>query len=822
MSGFPNATNTGVPAGVTLTPYYGDLVINTPGAVIEGLDIHGQVTINASNVTLKNCKVTDSGYWVVRVMPDASGVIVQDCEINGTGTNNDGQHGILGVGTFLRNNIYNCENGITIGGNASTLIQDNYIHDLKASGAPHFDGVQLDGGNSNVTIRHNTIIVGTDAVSAVMINNYFGPISNIIVDNNQLVGGQYTVYSDGSLNRYSITGVQLTNNDMRKGNYGYWLVRNNAQSPVFFGNVDDVTGNLISGQQVSDPSGGTTDPVDTTAPTVSGVVASPSTATLTTGNTVTLKVNFSEAVTVSSGGQPTLTLNNGGAANYVSGSGSTALTFSYVVAAGQNTADLAVTRLNLNGATIRDAAGNNAVLSGAATNPAGTLAINTTPTPVDTTAPTVSGVVASPSTATLTTGNTVTLKVNFSEAVTVSSGGQPTLTLNNGGAANYVSGSGSTALTFSYVVAAGQNTADLAVTRLNLNGATIRDAARNNAVLSGAATNPAGTLAINTTPTPVDTTAPLLTRISPTDNSTDVARDSNLVLTFSEPAVPGSGNIVIHNRSDGTTKNIAITDTSQVTFSGNQVTINPSSDLAADSRYYVTIASGVIRDAAGNDYAGISNRWTFNFTTDAPVDPQPPADTTPPLLTSVSPTDNSTDVSRYSNLVLTFSETAVPGSGDILIYNSDDNTIAERIPVADSDQVTFSGDTVTIDPSSALKSGSSYYVTVDPGAIRDVAGNDYAGISDRWSLNFTTADGSRHHRSFSSVTEANATNSDNTGASLPSDSTQAASIALLAQSTASFVRPADQSGGAIVQDPQSTTSTETLTQPHNGHHGWHP
>ena len=118
--------------------------------------------------------------------------------------------------------------------------------------------------------------------------------------------------------------------------------------------------------------------VDTTAPTVISVVASPSTATLTTGNTVTLKVNFSEMVTVSSGGQPTLTLNDGGTANYVSGAGSEALTFSYAVSAGQNTADLAVTRLNPNGATIRDAAGNNAVLSGAATNPAGTLAIDTT------------------------------------------------------------------------------------------------------------------------------------------------------------------------------------------------------------------------------------------------------------------------------------------------------------------------------------------------------------------------------------------------------------------------------------------------------------
>src|SRR6476620_8553964 len=102
-NGFPDATSTGVPAGVTLTPYNGNLVISTPGAVIEGLDIHGTVTINANNVTLKNVKVTASDNWVVRVMPGKTGVVVQDSELNGVGTGNDGSSGILGAGTFLRN-----------------------------------------------------------------------------------------------------------------------------------------------------------------------------------------------------------------------------------------------------------------------------------------------------------------------------------------------------------------------------------------------------------------------------------------------------------------------------------------------------------------------------------------------------------------------------------------------------------------------------------------------------------------------------------------------------------------------------------------------
>ena len=72
-------------------------------------------------------------------------------------------------------------------------------------------------------------------------------------------------------------------------------------------------------------------------------------------------VEFSEKVRVR--GHPLLKLNDGGLAQYAGGSGTKALKFAYTVAAGQNTPDLAVTSLVLaGGATIKDAAGNNAVL----------------------------------------------------------------------------------------------------------------------------------------------------------------------------------------------------------------------------------------------------------------------------------------------------------------------------------------------------------------------------------------------------------------------------------------------------------------------------
>ena len=95
--------------------------------------------------------------------------------------------------------------------------------------------------------------------------------------------------------------------------------------------------------------------------------ASPSAGTENPGDTITVTLTLSEVVTVT--GTPTLTLNDGGTATYAGGSGTNALTFSYTVGASDSTVSaLAITAVNLpSGATINDAAGNIANLSGALT-----------------------------------------------------------------------------------------------------------------------------------------------------------------------------------------------------------------------------------------------------------------------------------------------------------------------------------------------------------------------------------------------------------------------------------------------------------------------
>ncbi|MGY6030913.1 beta strand repeat-containing protein [Phytobacter sp. AG2a] len=114
----------------------------------------------------------------------------------------------------------------------------------------------------------------------------------------------------------------------------------------------------------------------------------------------------------------------------------------------------------------------------------------------------------------------------------------------------------------------------------------------------------------------VDNTAPLLTSSTPQDNVGSVAAGANLTLTFSENVLAGSGHITLVNDSNSSlNKVIDITDSSQVSISGNTVTVNPTTDLAAGANYHVQIDSTALHDTAGNDYAGISTSTGLNFTT---------------------------------------------------------------------------------------------------------------------------------------------------------------------------------------------------------------
>ncbi|NVK53355.1 MAG: Ig-like domain-containing protein, partial [Flavobacteriaceae bacterium] len=119
----------------------------------------------------------------------------------------------------------------------------------------------------------------------------------------------------------------------------------------------------------------------------------------------------------------------------------------------------------------------------------------------------------------------------------------------------------------------------------------------------------------NFTITVEDATAPTLTSTSPADNATNVALDANLELTFSENIQAGTGAILIKRVSDDVTKAIINVTSGQVSITGNVLTINPTLVFDSNTEYYIELQATTIDDLAGNSFAGIADKTTFNFTT---------------------------------------------------------------------------------------------------------------------------------------------------------------------------------------------------------------
>ena len=157
-----------------------------------------------------------------------------------------------------------------------------------------------------------------------------------------------------------------------------------------------------------------------------------------------------------------------------------------------------------------------------------------------------------------------------------------------------------------------------------------------------------------------------------------------------------------------------------------QVTLTGNPDFEAKAGYSFTV---VATDLAGNHSQQLVTLAINNMD-----------DTTPTLVTA-TPADDASNVAVGADIVLSFSEAVLAGTGFIRIVNDDNPNLSLTIDVLDSSQVNINGATVTVNPSSDFLAGGNYHIEVDSGALKDVAGNSYAGISGGTALNFAVTAG---------------------------------------------------------------------------------
>ena len=113
------------------------------------------------------------------------------------------------------------------------------------------------------------------------------------------------------------------------------------------------------------------------------------------------------------------------------------------------------------------------------------------------------------------------------------------------------------------------------------------------------------------------------------------------------------------------------------------------------------------------------------------------SDVTPPTVSVFNPVNSATSIALSGNLVITFSENIQKGTtGNIVIKRTVDNVVVQSTAVTAA-AVTVSSATATI-PYSGLANSTGYYVNIDAGSFKDLAGNNYAGITATTTWTFTT------------------------------------------------------------------------------------
>ncbi|HET9277554.1 MAG TPA: Ig-like domain-containing protein, partial [Flavitalea sp.] len=113
-----------------------------------------------------------------------------------------------------------------------------------------------------------------------------------------------------------------------------------------------------------------------------------------------------------------------------------------------------------------------------------------------------------------------------------------------------------------------------------------------------------------------------------------------------------------------------------------------------------------------------------------------PVDVTPPAIVNLTPVNGATNLPVNISASVKFNEDVLKGTGNIRIRRATDNSIYQTINIT-SGAVTVSSSTVNI-ALNPLEVNTAYYVEIDNGAITDLEGNPFAGISGNATWNFTT------------------------------------------------------------------------------------
>jgi hypothetical protein len=205
VCGFPDPTNTGVTAGVSLTPR-GSITITQPGTVVSGADVTGTIKIYASNVTVENTRVTQTstcgptnscGNYAIAIAPGLTGVKILRVETRtapGASCEQDVRNTGAAV-TIEAAYLHACDGNIYAAG--PTLLKDSYGIAKLDIATDHIENVYFN--ETSFKAIHDTLLNPIEQTAVIFGNSGGGTdvpdcSNRLTVLGSLLAGGGYTLY----------------------------------------------------------------------------------------------------------------------------------------------------------------------------------------------------------------------------------------------------------------------------------------------------------------------------------------------------------------------------------------------------------------------------------------------------------------------------------------------------------------------------------------------------------------------------------------------------------------------------------------------------
>ena len=256
--GYPDATNTGVPAGTALKSESQNITVNKAGTAIKDIALDGEISVEANNTTIEDSEITVEGTQTcgkscggrgIWIKPGVTGTVIKNVTCHGaaaTGVNVT-QYCIMSNDsntTIEHLHAYYCTECLA----GAMDLSESFIDETGATiPEEHYEDIYYGGGAGPLIVNHNTMLNPNGQTAVVFASVDFGDQTTLTITNNLMAGGGYMIYGGGSGSGGKVLGpVTVSGNRFSRkyypegGSYGVASYFENSVT-TWSGNVWDET-----------------------------------------------------------------------------------------------------------------------------------------------------------------------------------------------------------------------------------------------------------------------------------------------------------------------------------------------------------------------------------------------------------------------------------------------------------------------------------------------------------------------------------------------------------------------------------------------------